>query len=52
MEGSTVTETENRLLFDDGISTNGRSMGEQLMNQKMIQKNRREPLLIPGDFLP
>ncbi len=52
IEGSTVTETENRLLFDEGISANGRSMGEQLMNQKMIQKNHREPLLIPGDFLP
>lgn len=38
------------VLFDEGISANGRSMGEQLMNQKMIQKNRREPLLIPGDF--
>lgn len=32
IEGSTVTETENRLLFDEGISANGRSMGEQLMN--------------------
>lgn len=26
------------VLFDEGISANGRSMGEQLMIQKMIQK--------------
>lgn len=32
IEGSTVTEIENRLLFDEGISAKGRSMAEQLMN--------------------
>lgn len=32
IEGSTVTETENQLLFDEGISAKGRSMQEQLMN--------------------
>lgn len=32
IEGSTVTEIENHLLFDEGISANGRSMSEQLMN--------------------
>lgn len=32
IEGSTVTEIENRLLFDEGISINGRTMTEQLMN--------------------
>ena len=31
IEGSTVTEIENQLLFDEGISPN-KSMGEQLMN--------------------
>lgn len=31
IEGSTVTEIENQLLFDEGISTN-KSMAEQLMN--------------------
>ena len=31
IEGSTVTEIENRLLFDEGISAN-RPMAEQLMN--------------------
>ena len=32
IEGSTVTEIENQLLFDEGISAKGRSMIEQLMN--------------------
>lgn len=32
IEGSTVTEVENQLLFDEGISAKGRSIGEQLMN--------------------
>ncbi|MDD6777883.1 MAG: Fic family protein [Bacteroidales bacterium] len=32
IEGSTVTEVENMLLFDEGISAKGRPMVEQLMN--------------------
>ena len=32
IEGSTVTEIENQLLFDEGISAKGRSIVEQLMN--------------------
>lgn len=32
IEGSTVTEIENQLLFDEGIVAKGRSMTEQLMN--------------------
>jgi Fic family protein len=32
IEGSTVTEVENQLLFDEGISAKGRSITEQLMN--------------------
>lgn len=32
IEGSTVTEVENQLLFDNGISAKGRSLVEQLMN--------------------
>ncbi len=32
IEGSTVTEIENQLLFDEGITAKGRSMAEQLMN--------------------
>lgn len=32
IEGSTVTEVENQLLFDEGIPAKGRSIGEQMMN--------------------
>ena len=32
IEGSTVTEIENQLLFDQGITAKGRSLQEQMMN--------------------
>ena len=32
IEGSTVTEVENQLLFDEGISAKGRTIQEQMMN--------------------
>lgn len=32
IEGSTVTEVENQLLFDEGITSNKRTMMEQMMN--------------------
>lgn len=32
IEGSTVTEIENQLLFDEGISAKGRPISEQFMN--------------------
>lgn len=32
IEGSTVTEVENQLLFDEGITAKGRTLQEQLMN--------------------
>ena len=32
IEGSTVTEIENLLLFDEGIAAKGRSLTEQMMN--------------------
>jgi len=32
IEGSTVTELENQLLFDEGITAKGRSLQEQMMN--------------------
>lgn len=32
IEGSTVTEVENKLLFDEGIAANGKSLTEQMMN--------------------
>nr|MBP7211102.1 Fic family protein [Paludibacteraceae bacterium] len=32
IEGSTITELENQLLFDEGIAAKGRSIDEQMMN--------------------
>ena len=32
IEGSTVTEIENQLLFDEGISAKGKTIAEQMMN--------------------
>lgn len=32
IEGSTITEIENQMLFDEGISTKGKTIVEQLMN--------------------
>ena len=32
IEGSTVTEIENQILFDDGITSNKRTIVEQMMN--------------------
>ena len=32
IEGSTVTEVENQLLFDQGITASGRTLTEQMMN--------------------
>lgn len=32
IEGSTVTEIENQLLFDEGIAAKGHSLAEQMMN--------------------
>ena len=32
IEGSTVTELENQLLFDQGITASGRTLAEQMMN--------------------
>lgn len=32
IEGSTVTEVENQLLFDEGIAARGRNITEQMMN--------------------
>ena len=32
IDGSTVTEIENQLLFDEGIAAKGRSLTEQMMN--------------------
>lgn len=38
IEGSTVTELENQLLFDEGIAVMGRSLTEQMMNVKACKR--------------
>lgn len=54
IEGSTVTEIENQLLFDEGITAKGKSIGEQMMNldlkaayeESIRQAKLRTPLSI------
>ena len=43
IEGSTLTELENQLLFDEGITAKGRSITEQLMNLDL--KNAYETII-------
>ena len=38
IEGSTVTEVEAQLLFDEGIAAKGKSIIEQLMNLDLIKE--------------
>lgn len=38
IEGSTVTEVEAQLLFDEGIAAKGKSITEQLMNLDLIKE--------------
>ena len=38
IEGSTVTEIENQLLFDEGIAAKGRSLTEQMIKPKIRQR--------------
>ena len=45
IEGSTVTEIENQLLFDEGISAKGRSIQEQMMNLDLKAAYERSMLL-------
>ena len=55
IEGSTVTEIENQLLFDEGITAKGRSLQEQMMNldlktayeQSMRMAHRHEDFSVP-----
>ena len=41
IEGSTVTEIENQLLFDEGITAKGKPMVEQLMNLDLNEASLR-----------
>ncbi len=53
IEGSTVTEIENHLMFDDGITAKGCSLQEQMMNldlkaaydHSMLLARKRDELL-------
>lgn len=45
IEGSTVTEVENQLLFDEGITANGRPLVEQLMNLDLKRAYEQSVLL-------
>lgn len=55
IEGSTVTEIENQLLFDEGLSIAGKPMVEQLMNLDLMHAYRHaiglsqshEPISMP-----
>ena len=38
IEGSTVTEVEAQLLFDEGIAAKGKSIIEQLMNLDLLKE--------------
>ena len=52
IEGSTITEVENQLLFDEGISIKGKSMEEQLMNLdlKGAYEHSLRLAKVPKDF--
>ena len=45
IEGSTVTEIENQLLFDEGISAKKRSIQEQLMNLDLKKAYEKSMML-------
>lgn len=45
IEGSTVTEIENQLLFDEGITAKGRTLQEQMMNLDLKAAYERSVLL-------
>lgn len=56
IEGSTVTEIENQLLFDKGISAKGRTIEEQMMNlvcQSGSNEKRNKSVNVAGalDFI-
>ena len=40
IEGSTVTEIENQLLFDKGITAKGRTIEEQMMNLDLKRRTK------------
>ncbi len=59
IEGSTVTEIENQLLFDEGIAAKGRSLTEQMLNvedkreyiQSLTDSRQNEDSTIAQDMM-
>jgi len=57
LEGSTITEVENQILFDEGISIKGKTMEEQLMNldlksaYEQCLRQAKEPYKFTVDLL-
>ena len=48
IEGSTITELENQIMFDHGISLKGKSIEEQNMNLDL--KNAYEKAILLANF--
>ena len=51
IEGSTVTELENQLMFDQGISAGGRTLMEQYMNLDLKAAYESRQLELAPDYL-
>ena len=51
IEGSTVTEVEAQLLFDEGITSSKRTMMEQQMHRSMEQRTQKETHTCMGNEL-
>lgn len=51
IEGSTVTEIENQMLFDEGISAKGKTIAEQMMNLD-LKRAYEESISLAGRHAP
>lgn len=51
IEGSTVTEIENQMLFDQGLTASGRTVAEQMMNLD-LKAAYEESISLAGDKVP
>lgn len=48
IEGSTITELENQIMFDNGISLTGKTIEEQMMNLDLKAAYEKVPALAKG----
>ena len=46
IEGSTVTEVENQMLFDQGITAKGKTLVEQMMNLPMRRVSASQRIIV------